>query len=126
MRKEIQNWWAQAQKDLEKARWLHKGEHFDGTALYCQQSVERAPKSLILFSTKRKKVDGHSLLYLGRLAKVPDRFLPGLRKLSPGYFISRYPDVTEEAPYELYDEQGAKEYIDFAMEVLDWIRPQLK
>ncbi|MBI1956191.1 MAG: HEPN domain-containing protein [Acidobacteria bacterium] len=126
MRKEIQNWWQQAEKDLEKAQWLYAGKHFDGTALYCQQAIEKALKALILMTTREKRIEGHSLVYLGRAAKIPARFVPGLKKLSPQYFISRYPDMTEEAPYELYDESLAKEYLNFASEVLKWIRRQLK
>lgn len=126
MRKEIQNWWQQAEKDLEKAQWLCTGKHFDGTALYCQQAIEKTLKALILLSTREKRIEGHSLVYLGKAAKVPARFVPGLKKLSPQYFISRYPDMTEEAPYELYDEALAKDYLSFANEVLKWIRRQLK
>lgn len=126
MRKEIQNWWSQAEKDLEKAHWLYTGKHYDGTALFCQQAVEKAIKALILFTTKNKRVEGHSLVYLGTAAKLPSHFLPGLRRLSPEYFVSRYPDVTEEAPYELYDEQVAGEYLNLAKEVLQWIGPRLK
>ena len=125
MRKEIENWWRQAEKDLEKAQWLADGEHFDGTALFCQQAVEKALKALILRTTREKKIEGHSLVHLGKMAKVPARFLPGLRKLSPQYFVSRYPDVTEEAPYELYDEALAKEFLSIATGVLKWIKQQL-
>ena len=126
MRKEIQNWWEQAEKDLEKEQWLCAGKHFDGTALFCQQAVEKPLKALILQTTKEKRIEGHSLVYLGKAAKLPPRFVPGLKKLSPQYFISRYPDMTEEAPYELYYETLAKEYLSVATEVLKWIRQQLK
>ncbi|MBI4460136.1 MAG: HEPN domain-containing protein [Acidobacteria bacterium] len=126
MRKEIENWWQQAERDFQKAHWLFTGKHFDGTALYCQQAVEKALMTLILLTTKEKKVEGHSLVYLGKSAKIPARFLPGLKKLSPQYFISRYPDMTEEAPYELYDETVAEEYLSIATEVLKWTKRQLK
>jgi len=91
MRKEIENWWRQAEKDLEKAHWLSAGEHFDGTALYCQQAVEKALKALILRTTREKKIAGHSLVHLGKMAKVPARFLPGLRKLSG--LVHKYANV---------------------------------
>lgn len=126
MRKEILNWWEQAEKDLEKAQWLCTGKHFDGTALYCQQAVEKALKALILLTTKEKRIEGHSLVYLGKVAKIPPRFFPGLKKLSPQYFISRYPDMAEEAPYELYDEELASEYLSIATGVLKWIRQRIK
>ena len=40
MKKEVENWWKHAQKDLEKAEVLYDSKHFDGAAFFCQQSVE--------------------------------------------------------------------------------------
>jgi HEPN domain-containing protein len=109
MRNEIRRWWKQGENDLEKAEVLFKSKNFDGTSFYCQQAVEKTLKALILLKSKEKNTEGHSLIYLGKLAKIPESFFYGLKKLSPQYFISRYPDITEEVPYELYDEKLAKE-----------------
>jgi HEPN domain-containing protein len=126
MRKEIENWWKQGKNDLEKAKVLFKSKNFDGTSFFCQQAVEKTLKALILSKTKEKNIEGHSLVYLGKRAKLPKSFFSGLKKLSPQYFISRYPDVTEEVPYELYDEKLAKEFLDIAEEVIKWIEKQLQ
>jgi len=126
MRKEIRNWLEQGKNDLEKAKVLFKSKNFDGTAFYCQQSVEKTLKGLILIKTKEKKVEGHSLVYLGKIAKIPSSFFSGLKKLSPQYFISRYPDVTEDVPYELYDEKLAKEFLKISEETIKWIEKQIK
>lgn len=126
MRKEIENWWKQGRNDLEKAKNLFKTGNFDGTAFFCQQAAEKSLKALILLKTKEKKIEGHSLVYLGKTAKLPESFFSGLKKLSPQYFIARYPDVTEEVPYELYDEKLAKEFLDIAEKVIKWIEKQLK
>ncbi|MBI3051858.1 HEPN domain-containing protein [Candidatus Woesearchaeota archaeon] len=53
-------------------------------------------------------------------------FFPGLRKLSPQYFISRYPDVSEDVPYELYDESLASDFLKIAEEVIKWIAKHLE
>jgi HEPN domain-containing protein len=126
MRKEIENWWKQGKNDLEKAKVLFKSKNFDGTSFFCQQAVEKTLKALILLKTKEKNIEGHSLVYLGKMARLPKTFFSGLKKLSPQYFISRYPDVTEEVPYELYDEKLAKEFLDIAEEVIKWIEKQLQ
>lgn len=126
MRKETENWWKQGKNDLEKARVLFKNKNFDGSAFYCQQAVEKTLKALILLKAKEKSIEGHSLVYLGKIARVPGSYFSGLKKLSPQYFISRYPDVTEEVPYELYDEKLAKEFLNIAEEVIKWIEKQLK
>lgn len=126
MRKEIENWWKQGINDYEKAKVLHKSGNYDGAAFYSQQSVEKCLKAVILRNEKQKTFEGHSLIHLGKTAKVPETFYTSLRKLSPQYFLSRYPDVTEEVPYELYDEPSTREYLQTAEEVMKWTEKQLK
>lgn len=126
MRKEIENWWKQGKNDFEKANVLFKSGNFDGTAFFCQQSVEKTLKALILLKTKEKRVEGHSLIHLGKMAGLPQSYFSDLKKLSPQYFISRYPDVTEDVPYELYDEKLAREFLNIADEVIKWIEKQLQ
>ena len=125
MREEIIHWWKQAQSDFHKAEVLNKGKQYDGVAFYCQQAVEKALKAVILLKTK-EKTEGHSLVYLGQKSGIPERFFSGLKKLSPQYFLSRYPDASEEIPYELYDESSAKEFLSSAREVLEWTMKQLE
>lgn len=125
MRLETEHWWKQAQSDLQKAQVLFNSKNFDGVAFYCQQATEKALKAVILNITK-EKVEGHSLVYLGKQAKVPDDFFSELKKLSPQYFLSRYPDASEEIPYELYDENIAKSFLNIAERIITWTEKQLK
>ncbi|MBI4181701.1 MAG: HEPN domain-containing protein [Candidatus Aenigmarchaeota archaeon] len=126
MRQEIENWWKQGKNDLEKARVLFKSKNFDGTAFYCQQAVEKVLKAIILAQGKHQSIQGHSLVFLGREAGLPLPFFTGLKKLSPQYTIARYPDVSEDVPYELYDEPMAKEFVAIAEEVLAWTEKRLQ
>lgn len=126
MRKEIENWWKQAEKDFDSAKKNFEISEYYLTAFLCQQAVEKGLKAFILAKTREKRIEGHSLVYLGKEAKLPPNFFPGLKKLSPQYFLSRYPDVTEDVPYELYDEKLAKEFLDIARGVLEWIRKRLR
>ncbi len=48
MEEEIRNWWKQAKKDLETANYLYKGERYEESAVFSQQSVEKALKALIM------------------------------------------------------------------------------
>ena len=52
----------------------------------------------------RKGVAGHSIIYLADELKVPEELLSGIRKISPEYLISRYPDVANVAPEHLRSE----------------------
>ncbi len=48
MKEEIKNWWDKAEDDLEKAIILYKNRKYDGTAFYCQQSIEKGLKALYI------------------------------------------------------------------------------
>ena len=48
MRKEVEEWWKQALKDLDSAEKNLNIEEFYLTAFLCQQSVEKALKALYI------------------------------------------------------------------------------
>lgn len=125
MRNDIINWIRQANKDLEVAEKNFYIEEYYSSTFWCQQSIEKGLKALILHKTREIPL-GHSLVKLGKIAKVPKDFISKLKKLSPQYFLSRYPDASEDVPFELYDENITKEFLDISKEVLEWINNQLK
>ena len=125
MRQEISNWWRQAKKDLEVAEKNYEFKEYYACAFFSQQAVEKSLKALILTQTKQK-VEGHSLVYLGKTAKVPENYLSNLKKLSPQYFLARYPDASEDVPFDLYDQKITLEFLETAREVLKWIEKQLE
>ena|SRR3989344_1918107 len=126
MRKELFNWLKQSRKDLEAAEKSLGVEEYYLVGFLCQQSVEKGLKAVIMFREKIAFVEGHSLIYLASRAKAPMELMPELKKLSPQYTFARYPDLTDEAPYELYDEQIAKEFLKTAKDVMIWIEKQLQ
>jgi|SRR3990167_1823653 len=125
MRKEVENWWKQAKKDLDSAEKNRSIAEHHLVAFLCHQSVEKALKSKIINASRVRYVEGHSLISLGREAKLPQEFFNGLRKLAPQYVISRYPNATEDIPYELYDDNASKEFLKIAKGVLLWIEKHL-
>lgn len=125
MREEIANWLKQANKDLEVAEKNFKIKEYYISAFLCQQAIEKGLKAVILFKSKEKPV-WHSLVKLGNLARVPENFFSKLKLLSPQYFLSRYPDASEDVQYELYDEKITEEFLNISKEILKWINNQLK
>ena len=125
MREEINNWIKQANRDLEVAIKNFEIKEYYSSVFWCQQAIEKGLKAVILFKTKEKSF-GHSLVQLGKIAKVPQEFITKLKKLSPQYFLARYPDASEDVPFELYDEKITKEFLDISKEVSEWINNQLK
>ena len=125
MRREIENWWKQAEIDLKTAENSFKNKDYYASVFWCQQSVEKGLKAVIL-SKSKEKIMGHSLIYLGKTAGIPKDYISKLKKLSPQYFLSRYPDASEDIPYELYDEDISNLFLEIAKEVLSWIKNQIK
>lgn len=83
-------------------------------AFLSQQATEKALKALYIHTVKESPGPTHSLLFLGKSVKIPDEFFSGLRKLSPDFVITLYPDAAHGVPYELYGDEIAKEKLEIA------------
>ena len=84
MRKEIENWWKQAEADLITAKnSLNSGDYY-ASVFWCQQATEKAFKALCLIKLKEIP-KGHSIIYFAQKLKVPEDMLSGIRELNPEY-----------------------------------------
>jgi len=125
VRKEAGRWWQQALKDLQSAEKNIQVEEYYLVAFLCQQAVEKGLKALYIDRLGESPGATHSLLFLGKKVEIPAEFLTFLRKMTPDFVLARYPDAADGLPYELYDRDIAKERLDFAKKVLEWIQGQL-
>lgn len=126
MRKEVEHWWLQALKDLDSAQKNLNIEEHHLAAFLCQQSVEKALKALYMHRFKESPGATHSLIFLGKKTGIPEEHHNGLRRLSPDFVITRYPNAAQAVPYELYDEKIAAERIGIARKVIEWVRQELE
>lgn len=126
MREEVSNWWKQALKDLESASKNLEIKEYYVTAFLSHQAAEKGLQALYIHRVKESPGPTHSLIFLGKSVIIPDEFLSRIRKLSPDFVITRYPDVANGVPYELYDEEVAKERLKIAESVIKWIQKELK
>lgn len=126
MRDEIKNWYLQAERDLVSASNSFDSGDFYLCAFMCQQSIEKGLKAIILEKFRDKFVPEHSLIKLGKKVNIPVEHHSILKKLSPQYFLARYPDASEDVPFELYDSKVARDFLDTSREVFSWIKKQLK
>ena len=124
MRIEVQNWLRQAEADLTAAKNLIASEDFYLAVFSSQQATEKALKSLSLFK-HREIPRGHSIIFLAKNLDVPEQFMSGLRDLNPEYLITRYPDMAEGVPAELYDRKIATRHFQTAQEVVLWVKSQM-
>jgi len=126
MRKEVENWMAQANDDLEKAEILFKNNKLDGATFYCQQAVEKALKALFMQKLAKSPDQTHSLVYLAKGLGIPRSYYPLLQSLTPEFVMTRYPDVVGEAPYRLYSEKKVADYLKESKELLRWTEDLIK
>lgn len=114
--KEIKKWFEKSKDDLEKAEILFNNEKYDGAVFYCQQSVEKALKALILKKKKElKKI--HDLVELGKSVDLPENLLEYCKEITQSYIYSRYPDI--EDPKNI--KEIASKFLKHSKEIIKWI-----
>ena len=119
MKEEVKRWWSKAKDDLEKAIILHKNRKYDGAVFFCQQSVEKGLKAVLIKKTgKFPKI--HDLIRLARLTNSKVRILELCAMINPAYTTSRYPDSIKK-----YSKEECKKVIGYTREVLEWIKENL-
>lgn len=70
MRKEIENWWKQAEADLNSAKNSFNSKDYYVCAFLCQQAVEKALKAL-LFKKGFELIKTHDLVLLAKKINAP-------------------------------------------------------
>ncbi len=125
MRAEIKNWWEQALEDLDTAKVTLEGKKYYASVFFCQQAVEKALKALYILKIKEAPGTTHSLIFLANRLDIPQNFFSLLKKLTPEFVTTRYPDVVGEVPYRLYDQNIAKEFFKESKELITWIESQI-
>ena len=125
-RPEIRNWWEQAKRDLITAKNCEKSKDYYASVFFCQQAVEKGLKALFILRKRKSPGTSHSLVYLAKETKVPEKFLKLLKNLTPEFVITRYPDVAGEVPHKLYDESIARDFIKQSQELMKWLKSKIE
>lgn len=126
MRKEVDQWWKQAKRDLQTAQNCRNSKDYYACAFFCQQSVEKALKALYIEKKRAAPSATYSLIYYATEVNAPSQFFTFLRRLTPEFVTTRYPDAAYGVPYELYDEAIAGDIIEKSREVIEWIASQIE
>lgn len=125
MRKDAENWWKQALEDFDTARVNFENKKYYAAVFFCQQAIEKGLKSLFIIKKKKPPGVTHSLIYLAKEVGVPKKFFSPLKKITPEFVTTRYPDVVGEVPAKLYDEVIAKEFLKESKKVIRWLKNQI-
>ncbi len=114
-------WLKQALHDLEMAEKNIGIGGYDVAAFLAHQSVEKLLKAIL--AIKGMKVPKtHYIDELGKKLKLKSEIMENIAELTVDYTFSRYPDVSEQVPYEVYNEELAKEKVNIAKNIFESLR----
>ena len=115
------DWYDQAARDLENARWEVQGGFYEWGCFVAQQAAEKALKGV--YQRLGAEAWGHSVAALleglrGRL-EIETELVDGARVLDRFYVPARYPDGWDcGAPKEYYTREDADDAIGRAERIL--------
>ena len=120
------DWFAQAQKDLEQAKSSQKEGRHEWACFAAQQCAEKAVKALHLYL--KQEAWGHVVARL--LSELPiaveDDLLDKAKVLDGFYIPTRYANGHPEgAPFEHYGKIHSRDAINYAGEILEFVRSQM-
>ncbi len=122
------DWFNQAKRDLEQAEDSQRAGRHEWACFAAQQAAEKAVKALHLHLGQEAwgHVVARLLQELPETTRVPRELIEKGRFLDSFYIPPRYPNSHPEgAPFEHYGPLHSKEAIDYAREVLEFIRLQM-
>jgi HEPN domain-containing protein len=114
-------WFRQAEHDLLMAERNISIEAYDVSAFLAHQAVEKALKSIFCLQGKSLPKTHHIDELAGQLC-LPNKLLEEVFDLAADYMLSRYPDVSDKIPYELYDEFMASEKVSRAKTIISYLQ----
>lgn len=126
MRPEIERWILQGKEELDTAKASMNAGKWFAAAFWSQQAAEKVLKALFIFEKKESPGPTHSLTFLGRELNVPKEYYGLLRELTKEYYMSRYPDASEDVPYKMYTGEDAKSYIENCERLIKWVESRIQ
>jgi HEPN domain-containing protein len=125
MAKRANDWFAQAERDLEQAAASRQAERHEWACFAAHQAAEKAAKALHL--VHGQEAWGHVVAQL--LAELPEGIQPAAELIERGrvldtfYIPTRYPDSHPSgAPFEHYGPLQSEEAIRYAGQILEFVR----
>ncbi len=120
------DWFAQAERDLAQAVSSRKESRHEWACFAAQQSAEKAVKALHL--SRKQEAWGHVVARLLNEAPVTvsEDLLDKAKVLDSMYIPTRYANGHPEgAPFEHYGNIQSRDAINYAGEILEFVRSQM-
>jgi len=122
--KEETNWLMQSKIDFNTAKNSFNSKDYYASAFWCQQSIEKAIKALLI-KEKKKLIKIHDLVILSRMGNLPEELLKKVKLLSGIYTESRYGIIGNDIPANKFKEKDVLEFINITGEVLKWVEKKI-
>jgi HEPN domain-containing protein len=122
------DWLRQAERDLEQARDSREAGRHEWACFAAQQAAEKAVKGLHLHLGQEAwgHVVARLLQELPPAAAAPQELLERGKVLDNYYVLSRYPNGHPSgAPFEHFGPLQSEMAIDYASEILGFVRSQM-
>lgn len=120
------DWYTQAERDLEQARSSRHDERHEWACFAAQQAAEKAVKALHLHLGQDAWGHVVARLLTELPIDVPDLLIEQGRVLDTFYVATRYANGhVEGAPFEHYGTLQSEEAIRYAGEILEFARSQM-
>lgn len=126
MTNRAQDWFAQAERDLEQALASQKDGRHEWACFAAEQAAEKAVKALHL--ALGQEAWGHVVArLLSELPMtVPDKLVQKAKVLDNFYVATRYANSHSEGPpFEHYGPIQSEDAIKYAREILSFVRLQM-
>lgn len=122
------DWLRQADRDFEQTMDSRHAERHEWTCFAAQQAAEKAVKALHLHAEQKTRSCVISQLFAGlpETVDVPEQFVEKGRVLDNFYIPSRYPNYhSVGAPFEHYGPLQSEKAIQYAREIIEFVRSQM-
>jgi HEPN domain-containing protein len=122
------DWLKQALRNLDQAQDSRQADRHEWACFAAQQAAEMAVKALHLYLGQEAwgHVVAKLLRELPETVRLPDGIVDKGRVLDTFYIPPRYPNSHPEgAPFEHYGSLQSQEAIDYAREIVEFVRSQM-
>ena len=128
LKEEARLWLEQAEADFSALKVLFDAGKYDLVCFLSQQSAEKALKAYLL-AQGEEKIQTHSIIRLCQLAEAFEPEFKNLKKeikkLTPYYIETRYPNALQMAPAKFFDQNDAQEAMHLAQKTLEKIKEKI-
>jgi HEPN domain-containing protein len=126
MREEVSLWLKQADADLSTAEKLLSSGIFYASVFFSHQAAEKFVKACWIHLKGELPPKSHNLVGLIRELGGGGTLIDAAAELAPEYILTRYPTPEVAVPVDLYTENSARKHFDAALEIISWVKSNIK